>query len=303
MLKFHDIRVSPEGILFKNLRILPESFAFPSELNDWKFKSVAKLLTVNYLLRGRRAIDRDVLWITDYWSTGYFHWLTDALPRLFVVRDRLRDLLLMLPATCETREFVKASLTAFAVPTADFIKPTEALDCRTLLMPTRTALAGQYNDEVIRGVRSVLVDAYGGSDSEGKNEKIYVSRKNAGKRRIVNEDEVMNILCNYDFQIIHAEEIPLGQQVQLFSETRYLISNHGAGLTNMLFMPEGGSVLELRHEADRIRNWFFILATSLNLNYVYQRCAPNYPEADPHYADLIVDLQKLQKNLDLMLQV
>ena len=37
------------------------------------------------------------LWITDYWSTGYFHWLTDVLTRLFVVRDRLSDLLLVLP--------------------------------------------------------------------------------------------------------------------------------------------------------------------------------------------------------------
>ena len=103
LLKFENVLASPEGLLFKGTSILPESFAFPYHLDEWRFRSVVKFLATNYAFRRRRKIERDALWITDYWSTGYFHWLTDVLTRLFVVRDRLSDLLLVLPGTYQTK--------------------------------------------------------------------------------------------------------------------------------------------------------------------------------------------------------
>jgi hypothetical protein len=69
----------------------------------------------------------------------------------------------------------------------------------------------------------------------------------------------------------------------------------------MLFMPEAGSVLELRHDSDHTRNWFFILSAALNLNYFYQLCQPQDQQTDPHYADLLIDVKKLEENLNLML--
>ena len=61
---------------------------------------------------------------------------------------------------------------------------------------------------------------------------------------------------------------------------RYIVSNHGAGLTNMLFMKDGGSVLELRHVSDCINNCYFTLASALDLKYFYQTCAPQNQSAD-----------------------
>jgi hypothetical protein len=65
-------------------------------------------------------------------------------------------------------------------------------------------------------------------------------------------------------------------------------------------MREGGSVLELRHQADRINNCFFTLASALDLNYFYQACAPRDGAADPHEADLLVDPKELEGNLRLL---
>jgi hypothetical protein len=65
----------------------------------------------------------------------------------------------------------------------------------------------------------------------------------------------------------------------------------------MLFMPEGGSVLELRHEADRINNCYFTLASALNLQYFFQTCRAANDGPDPHIADVIVDSAELEKNL------
>ena len=297
LLRFRNIRVSPEGLLFNGTKILPESFAFPTQLQQWKFRSVAKFFASNYVLRRRRRIDREVLWITDYWSNGYFHWLADALSRLYVVRDRLADPDLLLPAGYQDLDFVTSSLEAFGVKKVEFIGPSEVVECESLLMPSHTAPSGQYNEEIIQGVRKVLLSAYGDSD---QGQKIYISRRNALKRRIVNEHEVSEILSRFGFRTIHAEDLSFAEQVQICSSARCLVSNHGAGLTNMLFLPETGSVLELRHQADDINNCYFTLASALNLNYFYQTCRPVDDGPTPHTADLIVDPEELEKNLALL---
>jgi capsular polysaccharide biosynthesis protein len=302
LLRFRDVRVSSEGLLFDRWRLLPESFAYASELNEWKRRSIARVVARNYLFRRQRVVDSEPFLITDYWSTNYFHWLTDALSRLFLVRDRANKSPLLLPASYESKDHVKATLNAFGITNVDFIRTDEAVECRSLLMPTHAAPSGHYNDDVIRNVRSLLLKAFDRPRNEATGGKIYLSRGLAKKRRIANEAGVIDLLTNYGFQIVHPDELSFDEQVQVFSNARYLISNHGAGLTNMLFMPEGSRVLELRHEDDYIRNWFFILSSALNLNYFYQTCAPQDHNADPHHADLVVDVEKLEENLKLFLQ-
>jgi hypothetical protein len=70
----------------------------------------------------------------------------------------------------------------------------------------------------------------------------------------------------------------------------------------MLFM-RSGSVLELRHQTDRIRNWYFTMSSALNLNYFYQLCPPANEAEDPHTVDLYVDPTELEKNLHLLIGV
>jgi hypothetical protein len=301
LLRFENVSVSSEGLLFKGAKMLPESFAYAFEFDDWKRRSILKFLVTNHFLRKRRTIETPVLWITDYWSKGYFHWLTDALTRLFVVRDRLDQLTLLLPTEFATRDFVKASLNVFGVKRVEFIRPNEVVKCRSLLMPTHTAPSGHFRDEVIQGVRTTLLNALGESHQGG--ERLYISRRLAGRRRIANETELTPVLEKFGFETVYAEELSFEQQVKLFSRARYLVSNHGAGLTNMLFMRDGGAVLELRHVSDYISNCYFILASALKLDYYYQLCQAEGNSADAHTADLIVDPKELETNLTRLCEI
>lgn len=300
LLKLRDVRVSSDGFLFKGLNILPESFAFPANRQQWKRRTFTKFFINNYGLRHSRKVERDALWIVDDWSNGYFHWLTDVLSRLYVMRDRLDDFVLLLPWDYESRDFVQASLKCFDARTLEFIGQDEVLLCRNLFMPTHTAPSGHYNEEIIRGVRNLLLTNYGDGGDRGHGERIYVSRERAPKRRILNEEALSNLLAEFGFQTIRAEDHSFEQQVQIFSGARYLVSNHGAGLTNMLFMPEGGRVLELRHQTDAINNCYFTLSSALNLNYFYQTCESSDNDQDPHLADLVVDLPMMKTNLSLL---
>jgi hypothetical protein len=298
LLELRDVRVSAEGILFRQNKILSESFAFAENREKWKRRSVLKFFVSNYALRHTRTIERDVLWITDEWSGGYFHWLTDALSRLFVMRDRLDDFVLLLPWNLQSLDFVNESLKAFGVEAVEFIGRDEVLKCKRLFLPTHTAPSGHYNEQIIRGVREVLLETYGDDSAD---DRVYISRSLARKRRIRNEPEVSAVLEEFGFQTIRAEEHSFEQQVKISSRARYLVSNHGAGLTNMLFLREDSRVLELRHYADCINNCYFTLASALDLGYFYQTCDSADPLGDPHTADLIVEPQLLRTNLNLML--
>ncbi len=300
LLELKDVCVSPEGILFRGNQILPESFAFPANIKQWKRRSLLKFFITNNLLQRPRLIEHDLLWVTDDWSRGYFHWLTDVLSRIFVMRPRLDHMNLLLPSAFESFDFVTASLKAFEVK-VEFMAQHEVVKCRRLFLPTHTAPSGHYNEEIIRGVRDLLLRTYGSNNQEKLNDCIYISRGRAPKRRIANEAVVVDTLAEFGFQTIYAEELSFEQQVKVFSRARYVVANHGAGLTNMLFMPSHASVLELRHHTDCTNNCYFTLSSALHLNYFYQTCQSSTRGQDPHVADLVVNPASLKANLDLML--
>jgi hypothetical protein len=302
LLELNDVRVSSDGFLFRQLHLLPESFAFPANRRKWKRRGLIKFFLNNYAFRRLRKMERDVLWVVDDWSNGYFHWLADVLTRLYVMRHRLDDFVLLLPSDYEARDFVQSSLRPFGLKAVEFIKRDEVLQCRKVFVPTHTAPSGHYNEEIIQGVRSLLLESYGDSKYRGEGERIYISRGRAPKRRILNEDVVLDILRDFQFQTVYAEDLTFAEQVNICSRARYLVSNHGAGLTNMLFMPEGGRVLELRHHTDSVNNCYFTLSSALNLNYFYQTCLSGNNAEDPHTANLVVDSDALRKTLHLFLQ-
>jgi capsular polysaccharide biosynthesis protein len=214
------------------------------------------------------------------------------------MRNQLSEFTLGLPADFEGKDFVSASLKCFAVSSVAFVGEDEVWHCRKVVMPTHIAPSGHYNEEIIRAVRAVLLECVAGG-ATGAGERIYISRARARKRRILNETEVVEILNQFGFQTIYAEDHSFAEQVKIASRARYLVSNHGAGLTNMLFMPDGASVLELRHDADCVSNCYFTLSSALGLNYFYQTCRANGP--DPHFADLTVDTKKLKETLTAFL--
>lgn len=302
LLKRYNVGVSAEGILFQRGKMLPESFAFPANRESWKRRSVLRFFLTNYLYRKRRRFERESVWVIDDWSAGYFHWLADVLPRLFTLRERLKDLVLILPHKYKELEFVQASLKPFIIGSVEYIHASEGLLCRKLIVPTQTAPSGHYNEELIREVGNLLAEFYASGRRESSGDRVYISRSLAPKRRVFEEEEVIEVLREFNFRIVRTEDHSFAEQVRIASQARYLVSNHGAGLTNILFMSPGTNVLELRHAGDRINNCYFTLASALNLNYFYQSCEPANRGEDPHTADLKVDARALRTNIELMLR-
>ena len=130
---------------------------------------------------------------------------------------------------------------------------------------------------------------------------MYISRAKAFKRRIVNEPDCISLLKKYNFNIIILEDYTFLEQISICANAQYIVSNHGAGLSNILFMKPSSSVLELRKENDYHNNCYFSLANAMSLNYYYQICAPCNKYQDAHIANLLVDIEALDFNINKMI--
>ena len=297
LLELRGVSATPEGMLFKGASVLPESFSSPVMLRQFlaRRQGVLKFFAKNRLLRRRRRVEGPRLWVTDDWSNGYFHWLADALPRLYAAREAARGVTLLLPHGFERLEFVTSSLRLFGPPRVEYVGADEVCVCDRLLMPTHTAPSGHYNEPLVRELRDLMLEGYGAA---GGDARLYVSRGRAPKRRLTNEAEVARVAEEFGFRVVYFEEHSFEEQVRMAAGARLLMSSHGAGLTNLLFMPPGASVLELRREGERERNWFFNLASAAGVQYFYQLCSP--ADGDAHAGDLTADAGALRENLALM---
>ena len=84
------------------------------------------------------------------------------------------------------------------------------------------------------------------SDKSLFQKKIYVSRKLAVKRHLVNEEDFVGLLKKHKYCKVYLEHMSIREQVELFRNASHVITAHGAGLTNILFAPASVKILEIR---------------------------------------------------------
>jgi capsular polysaccharide biosynthesis protein len=125
---------------------------------------------------------------------------------------------------------------------------------------------------------------------------------------VSNEDALIALLSRYGVETISLTGLSVARQAAALADCEFLISPHGAGLTNMIFMPAGGVVIELFHyQAGSVT--YPRLAQGCGHNYFYMSCDSvpgsedlriNRPEVQNqrfHYHDLWVDTEVLGETL------
>jgi capsular polysaccharide biosynthesis protein len=236
----------------------------------------------------------NVLWLTDDWSHGYFHWFTETYPVLNMLSELnlLTGYQLVLPSHYLRYKYVIESLNAISI-VPFFPNPNAVVQAKKLRTISTAIIPGNYNPEIILRLRNQLSILPKGVIT---GRRFYCSRQKAEKRKIKNEDEIIPILTSHKFQLIWFELLTFDEQRSLMSSADWLIGQHGAGLTNMIIMKEGGNVVELRKTFDGSNNCYFSLASALGLNYYYLQCEAE--TSNDHNSDIIVDPIQLKLFLE-----
>lgn len=265
---------------------------YSSFTNLFKVKRSTLSKRLLYFIKRSEKLEKGV-WVKDEWSSEYFHWLTDALSRWQAAATDA-NIAVILPSSYADRSYIQESLQILGIPVY-FYSLKNRVIVEQLILPAHVAVTGNYNISIINSLRSRFLKGYNMAPIK----KIYVSRAKALKRNVINEKEIVPVLEQYGFEIHCLEDYTLQQQIDLLKQTKMLVGLHGAGLTNMLFMQPGGSVLEFRNCIDKSNNCFYSLAAALDHDFFY---LPPPENGSRNLIDVSVDVDMLNEALKLMVK-
>ena len=80
------------------------------------------------------------------------------------------------------------------------------------------------------------------------NKRTVIIRPCSHTRRWLNEKECLSKLKMLGFQEVSLDTKSLGEQMEIFAETKIVVAVHGAALTNIIFMRPGTRVIEIRYK-------------------------------------------------------
>jgi capsular polysaccharide biosynthesis protein len=300
--KLAHVYVNHEGLIFQRGRIFPESFALPMYAAHFKRPTrYLWFLIRNYVLRREGARIPSALWVVDNLSAGnYFHWISECLPRLLVAEHEFPlETTLVLPRGYARDAYVQFSLKAFPrISNIEWIEDDSNVRVHRLAFVRRPTPSNVFDAELINDVGRRLRELAGAPSAE---ERIYFSRADARHRRAVNEEDVVRVLRSHGFRIVRMDPRKPEEQVRAVGGAKVICGVHGAALTNLIFMPSGGEVLEFRHPRDELfPACYGPLAVARGHTYRAQLCEPVQDSHDwipLNHSNLIVDLDVLRDNL------
>lgn len=200
-------------------------------------------------------------------SGAYFHWMLDVLPTLHILRQCGIEADKYVIHGKRTAAFHYETLAALGISRSRVIESDDLLHLqagRLVIPKLQRELRPKWATDYLR--RSLMTGK--GFVSRRPGRRLYISRANAGKRRLLNEAEIMPLLKRYGFQSVQLELLPFERQVELFASAQAIAGPHGSGFTNMVFSPPGTTVIELFSPL-YIHTFFPILSSILGHRHYY----------------------------------
>lgn len=254
---------------------------------------------------------------------NYAFWINTYLPRLIMAEKDgdLKSMKLIYPEEWKNLAYVNQSLEAFPIQ-HEVIKKDVHVFVEKLVFPETRDWTNSFYPPHVKGIRQRLLhEAEKRTGNKIFPKRIYLTRAQRGVRCVENEKDVIELVKQYGFEAVTFENLSFWEQVAMMSRAESFISLHGAGFANVLFMPEGASVLELinRQYANAEYKFpFWKLSCAAGLKYHAQFCdvvnpgvsrlmnAASVKEDERNFLvnqNVFVDLDLLMKNLALFNEI
>ncbi|GBD47398.1 hypothetical protein METY_0611 [Methylopila sp. Yamaguchi] len=203
-------------------------------------------------------------------TRGIYHWLVDQTPRFGMYLDKAaKNVPVVIAAGSprferETLNLLKRSLGV------RYVEVDEPLFVRRLLMP-RVGFAGLMYPDATKGVFDGLrSEALKAARGKSFGEKIYISRRDAKRRPMVNEELVEQAMSARGFNVLRMADLPIADQIAAAAGAKVIAGPHGAGLAHILFAARGSKIVEILPIMDgayALRFNYARLSTALGHDY------------------------------------
>lgn len=122
----------------------------------------------------------------------------------------------------------------------------------------------------------------------GPHKRIYISRGDADRRRVVNETDLITALERLGFKSFRLSELSTADQISLFRGAEIVIGPHGMGLTHIAMGSSIAQVIELFHPTAGTDAYaFFARSAGLTYNYILGQAVP------ATHADFLADVDRV----------
>lgn len=240
-------------------------------------------------LAGRTGIS-----VTPEAAGNYYHWMVDLLPRLLLIKEAAGgfDSFTRILINGARARYEDESLAALGVPNEKiaYVDARHRFQIESASIPSMDhswPVVAPWKMRALQGLRETLA-----SDCRSYPKRVYISRRQAAVRRILNEDRLRPLLKKAGFAVVELESLSWTEQVQMFSEAESILAPHGAALANIAFCKRDASVVEISTRAG-YKDFYRQLAASAALRYRVLEAAPLAANGSKRRAveneDMIVD--------------
>jgi hypothetical protein len=202
-------------------------------------------------------------------DSNYFHWMVDCLPRLISLAraEPTNKVTLIMSASLGDQQRETLAALCPANFELQYHPPDTWFQVERLVWPS--LVSGLCNAflpaDYYEAIREPIFAGYGLPATHAKTERLYVTRRDSSRRRILNEDALVAFLAPYGFRTVELSKLSFREQVELFHRAEIVIGPHGAGL-NAIFHSGKIDVIVL-HPNRTPQNHYHTLARGLGQEY------------------------------------
>ena len=198
----------------------------------------------------------------------YWHWLFDILPRLLMLEDVGKNaekiyIQKKYPFQQETLKLL-GLLSDERIINCDKIP---IISASRLVVPCHQIAGGREFPNWVCQVLRERILSHITDNQKVMRRRIYVSRRSARFRRVLNEEEIIELLKQYGFITVMLENLAFIKQVNLFRNAEVVVGASGSGLANLVFCPAKTKVIELFPSSTTDAN--FRLSRTMDLDYYF----------------------------------
>jgi capsular polysaccharide biosynthesis protein len=203
---------------------------------------------------------------------NYYHWYIDSLPRIYGLYDNscreIEQITLLLTRKMNNEEFsILKALLPENVVVKEVSKNIRVKPDTYIFLPFLSGDCSAYlPEEYLDFYTDCIFNLFEIDRGVPKTRKIFLSRREAKKRKLINEDEVSTFLQQYGFETYQLENLTIKDQVELFNSASVVIGQHGAGLTNLLYSSDA-KVIEIFAHKNSHLNHYRHLAKAKKMTY------------------------------------
>lgn len=243
-LKYFFLLLKGNGIILNKSLLFETSFGFIDLKREF----------INFIFGIKKIrFNKNAVFVSDMWSDGPYHFYVDVLSRLVCLNQeeqltRCKNLFLVDSIFMRNTGSKIIKLLFGSSFEINYLNPNHYyIFIGRSEYIFRPHPMGSSNKLYVQSIRLLLEKhlIIPQSKSSYNYSRIYYFRKDR-RRTISNESQVLELMNLFGFYCTDFEGLSYLDSYSIMKNAKYFFGIHGGGLTNMLFMPPNGTIIEFK---------------------------------------------------------